>query len=145
MVTWCGRSNLQTNTSKTREMTIDFRKEKSPVTPLMIKVSPIEIVDSFTFLGTIISLGLDWEASISSILKKAQQRVYFLCRLERFGLRREILLRFYRVVTESVLCFSLSVWFGSTTKNQRRRLSRAVKNAAHIAGCGLPSLGYVYL
>ena len=87
MVTWCGRSNLQTNTSKTREMTIDFRKEKSPVTPLMIKVSPIEIVDSFTFLGTIISLGLDWEASISSILKKAQQRVYFLCRLERFGLR----------------------------------------------------------
>ena len=52
-------------------MIIDFWKEKSPVVPLLIDGSPIEIVDSFNFLGTVISSGLDWEVNIDSILKEA--------------------------------------------------------------------------
>ena len=90
-------------------MVIDFRREKSIVAPLLINGSPIEIVDSFQFLGTTISSVLDWEANINSIPMKAQQRMYFPRQLNKFGLRREILLQFYRAVIESVLCFTLSV------------------------------------
>ena len=105
LVSCCGNNNLERNTSKTKEMIIDFRKEKSPVVSLLIDGSPIEIVDSFKFLGTIISSGLDWEVNIDSTLKKAQQRMYFLRQLNKFGLRRGILVQFYRAVIESVLCF----------------------------------------
>ena len=58
-------------------MVIDFRREKSIVAPLLINGSPIEIVDSFQFLGTTISSGLDWGVNINSIPMKAQQRMYF--------------------------------------------------------------------
>ena len=125
-------------------MIIDFRKEKSPVVPLLIDGSPIEIVNSFKFFGTIISSGLDWEANIDSTLKKTQQRIYFLHQLKKFGLWSEILVQFYRAVMESVLCFLLTVWYGSTTKNQRRRPSRVVRNAGRIDGCELPSLEELY-
>ena len=110
LVSWRRNNNLED--SETREMIIDFRKEKSPVVPLLIDRSPIEIVDSFKFLGTIISSGLDWEANIDSTLKKTQQRLHFLRQLKKFGLWREILVQFYRAVVESVLCFSLAslVW-----------------------------------
>ena len=113
---------------------------KSPVAHLPVNGSPIEIIDSFKILGTTISSGLDWAANINSILKKARQRMYFLRQLKKLGLRHEILLQFYRAVIESVLCFSLSVWFSNTTKDQRRRLSRVVKKAGRIIGCELPSL-----
>ena len=99
-MSWCGRDNLELNTSKTKEMVIGFRREKSPVALLLINGSPVEIVDSLKFLGTTISLGLDWETNINSIPKKARQRMYFLCQLKKFGLRREILLQFYRAVIE---------------------------------------------
>ena len=126
-------------------MITDFRREKSPVAPLLINGSPIEIVVSFKFLATTISSGLDWEANIISILKKARKRMYFLRKLKKFGLRRKILLQFYRAVIESALCFSLSVWFGSTTKDQQKHLSRVVKNAERIIGCELPSPEEMYL
>ena len=71
--------------------------------------------------------------------------MYFLRQLKKLGLVREVLLQFYRAVIESVLCFSLSAWFGSTTKDQRRRLSRVVKNAGLIIECELPSLEEMYL
>ena len=140
LVSWCRNNNLELNTSKTKEMIIDFRKENSHVVPLLIDGSPIEIVDSFQFLGTIISSGLDWKVNVDSTLKKAQQGMYFLRQLKKFGLRREILVQFYRAVIESMLCFSQTVWCGSTTKDQRRRLNRVDRNAGRIVGCELTSL-----
>ena len=95
-------------------------------------------------MDTIISSGLDWEMNIDSTLKKAQRRMYFLRQLKKFGLRREILVQFYRAVIENVLCFSLTVWYGSTTEDQRRRLNRVVRNAGRIVGCELPSLEELY-
>ena len=68
--------------------------------------------------------------------------MYFLRQLKKFGLRREILVQFYRAVIENVLRFSLTVWYGSTTEDQRRRLNRVVRNAGRIVGCELPSLDH---
>ena len=71
LVSWSGNNNLDLNTSKTKEMIIDFRKETLSVVPLLIDGSSMEIVDTYKFLGTIISSGLDWEVNIDSILKEA--------------------------------------------------------------------------
>ena len=81
-----------------------------PIVRLQINGLPTEIVHSFKFLGTVICSGLDWETNTNSILRKAQQIIYFLRQLKKLGLRREILIHFYRAVAESVLCFSLPVW-----------------------------------
>ena len=70
--------------------------------------------------------------------------MYSLRQLKKFGLRREILVQFYRAVIESVLRFSLTVWYGSTTKDERRRLNRIIMNAGRIDQCELPSLEELY-
>ncbi|TWW62906.1 hypothetical protein D4764_04G0015530, partial [Takifugu flavidus] len=78
LVSWCGHNNLQLNAQKTVEMIVDFRKVTAPLPPLALMDSPITIADSFRFLGTTITRDLKWEPTISSLIKKAQQRMFFL-------------------------------------------------------------------
>ena len=60
----------------TVEMKVDFRKHSPALTPLTISNSLVTRVDSFRFLGVI----------ISQDLKKTQQRMYFLWQLRKHGL-----------------------------------------------------------
>ena len=100
LVAWCENSNLELNTSKTKEMIVDFRKKKTPVDPLLINGAIIDSVDCFKFLGTTISNTLGWDANVDVTVKKAQQRLYFLRQLRKFGLRGEIIVQVYSSVIE---------------------------------------------
>ncbi len=74
-------------------------KEKTPCTPsLTIMNSTVTAVESFRFLGTTISQDLKWDNHINSIVKKAQQRLYFLRQLRKFNLPQELLIQFYSAV-----------------------------------------------
>ena len=110
----------------------------------MIDGRTLEIVQHFKFLGSTISSNLKWELNVVNIVKKAQQRLYFLRRLRSFGLTTQVMLNFYRAVIESVLTFSISVWFGSITQKETLRLNRVVKTASRIIGRDLPSLEILY-
>ena len=125
-------------------MVIDFRRIKSPIAPVTINGKDIEMVTSFKFLGTIISNDLSWDANITAIIKKAQQRIFFLRLLRKFKLSAHILASFYRATIESVLTFSITVWYGSATEEQKARLQRVVKNASKIVGAELPALSDIY-
>ncbi len=52
--------------------------------------------------------------------------------------------QFYSAVIESVLCCSITVWFGSASKSDIRRLQRTVRTAERIIGVHLPSLQDLY-
>ena len=60
-------------------------------------------------------------------------------------MNKDILLRFYRAVIESILTFSIILWFDSITVSQRNKLNRIVNTARKITGCDLPSLESIYL
>ncbi len=77
--------------------------------------------------------------------KKAQQRLYFLRQLRKFNLPQELLIQFYSAIIESVLCASITVWFGSATKSDLRRLQRVSRTAEWIIGTTLPPLQELYL
>ncbi|KAK3519551.1 hypothetical protein QTP86_013401, partial [Hemibagrus guttatus] len=83
---------------------------------------------------------LKWDTHIDSIIKKAQQRFFFLRQLRKFNLPQELLTHFYSAIIESVLCTSITVWFGSATKSDIRRLQRTVRTAERIIGAPLPTL-----
>ncbi len=102
-------------------------------------------MESFRFLGTTISQDLKWDNQIESIVKKAQQRLYFLRQLRKFILPQEMLIQFYSAIIESVLCTSITVWFSSVTKSVLRRLWRVVRTAEPIIGTTLPTLQELYL
>ena len=54
------------------------------------------------------------------------------------------MLNFYRAVTESVLVFYITVWFGSITQKETLRWNRVVKTASRIIGRDLSSVEILY-
>ena len=144
LVSWCDTNNLQLNASKTREMMVDFRKRKNPLAPIIVNGDSIERVDCFKCLDTMISSELAWENNTDAVVKKAQQRLFFLRQLKKFGLRREILVQFYRSAIESILTFSICIWFGGISQRQRGRLDRMVKTASKSFGSGRTFLKAIY-
>ncbi len=106
--------------------------------------STVTALESFRFLGTTISHDLKWDTSIDSIVKKAQQRLYFLCQLRKLNLPQELLEQFYSAISESVLSTSITVWFSLATKYDLRRLRRVVRTAEWIIGTNLSSLQELY-
>ncbi|KAM9816603.1 uncharacterized protein ACBT44_010847 [Syngnathus typhle] len=126
-------------------MTVDFRRDPSPLLPLTIRSNTILSTDTFKFLGTTISRDLKWTGHIDSVRKKAQQRLYFLRQLKKFNLPRELLKTFYTAIIQSVLCTSITVWFGSASKQDKHRLQRTIRTAEKIIGINLPSIQDLYL
>ncbi len=74
---WCIINNLALNTSKTKELIISFQKQKEAPVPLYIWGEMVERVTTFKFLSTHITPDLTWTANTTSLVKKAQQRLYF--------------------------------------------------------------------
>ncbi|XP_061131044.1 uncharacterized protein LOC133151771 isoform X1 [Syngnathus typhle] len=145
LVHWCSQNHLELNPLKTVEMRVDFRRDPSPLLPLTIRSNTMLSTDTFKFLGTTISWDLKWTGHIDSVRKKAQQRLYFLRQLKKFNLPRELLKTFYTAIIQSVLCTSITVWFGSASKQDKHRLQRTIRTAGKIIGINIPSIQDFYL
>uniref|UniRef100_A0AAV2LBE6 Alkylated DNA repair protein AlkB homologue 8 N-terminal domain-containing protein n=1 Tax=Knipowitschia caucasica TaxID=637954 RepID=A0AAV2LBE6_KNICA len=140
LVSWCSGNNLELNAQKTVEMIVDFRKSTVPPPPPSVMDSPITSVESFRFLGTTITQDLKWEPTISSLIKKAQQRMYFLRQLRKAKLPAQMLVQFYTAIIESILTSSVTVWFAGATVRDKQRLQSIVRSAEEVIGRSLPSL-----
>ena len=142
---WCSESHLLLNNSKTKEVIVDYRKSrKTEHAPLLIHGEEVDRVNNIKFLGIHISSNLTWSLNTSHLVKKAQQRLFFLRKLKRAGLSSRLLVNFYRSTIESILCLSVTVWYGSCTAKDRKDLARVVKSAQRIGGSPLPNLDSLY-
>ncbi|KAI3377445.1 hypothetical protein L3Q82_008621 [Scortum barcoo] len=100
----------------------------------------VEHVNNIKFLGIHITSDLTWSMNTAHLVKKAQQRLFFLRKLKRAGLSPQLLTNFYRATIESILCLSATVWYGSCTAQDQKDLARVVKTAQRIVGSPLPDL-----
>ncbi|KAK0145790.1 hypothetical protein N1851_015287 [Merluccius polli] len=112
--------------------------------PIYINGTAVERVDTFKYLGVNITKDLTWDCHATAVIKKAQQRLYGLRRLKKFGLRPNTIRDFYRGTIESLLTGSFTAWYGSCTDKDRKALRRVVRTAKNITGCELPSLEDLY-
>ena len=145
IVNWCDGNNLKLNVSKTKEMVIDFRRNKTDLVPLMINNTTVEQVNSFKFLGTFVTNDLSWNMNCLKLLTKARQRMYFLRKLKSFNVSQYILIQFYRAVVESILTHSIIVWYDKSTVYYKRRMQSVVRCAEKIINTRLPSLESIYI
>ncbi len=100
LAVWCSLNNLELNTLKTVEMIVDFRRNPPALPPLTIMNSTVTAVETFKFLGCIISQDLNWDTHINSIVKKSPTKVYFLRQLRKSNLPQELLKQFYSAVRD---------------------------------------------
>lgn len=67
LTAWCS-DNLILNSSKTKELVIDFRRKREEHAPIYIKGEIVEKVSDFKFLGTYISQDLTWSANTNALV-----------------------------------------------------------------------------
>ena len=104
-----------------------------------------EKVESFKFLGVHIVEKLKWSTHSDSAVKKAQQLLFNLRRLKKFGLATKTFTNFYRCTIESILPGCITALYGNCTARNHRDLQKVVRSAQRITGGKLPALQVTYI
>ncbi len=58
---------------------------------------------------------LCWSSHVNSLCSRLQQRLYFLRRLNVFGVNQRILFLFYQSVFKSLIRYGITAWYGNLT------------------------------
>ena len=90
---------------------MDFRKQQREQPPIHIYGTVVKKVESFKFLDVHIKDKLKWSTHTDSVVKKAQQQLFNLRRLKKFGLSLKTLTNFYRCTIESILSGCITAWY----------------------------------
>lgn len=144
-IDWCFSSFMCINVSKTKEMLIDFRKNQSVISPLVIEDQAFELVHNYKYLGTNIDDKLCFDFHVDAVCKKAHQRMYFYRKLQSFNVDSTFMKMFYSCFIESVLTFSFICWYGLLTIKNKSRLRGIVRVCSKIAGLNLNDLTELHI
>ena len=133
-VDWCKNNFLDLNVPKTKEMTIDFRKNSIDPDPIIIENEQVEKVDVFKYLGSFIDNKLNWAENTKQFLSKLNSRLYCLRKLGSFNVNSNILQLFYSATISGVLTSGATVWGNSMTQGDRDKFDRIFRRAGRIVG-----------
>ncbi|KAL8591097.1 hypothetical protein ACOMHN_058750 [Nucella lapillus] len=140
MVEWCDDNYLLLNVAKTKEVVVEFRRDQLKPTPLVIRGEDVKLVDQYKYLGSIIDSMLSWSANAQALLKKGNQRLFFMRRLNPFGVGPRLLELFYRATVESVLTFNSLCFFSSLKEHDKGKLAKITMTARKLIGRPVPDL-----
>ena len=136
-VKWCGTNHLHLNTTKTKELVVDFRRRKSAPSPISINGVTVDVVSDYKFLGVHLDNKLDWTKNTEAVYKKGQSRLYFLRRPRSFNVCNIMLRMFYQSVVASAIFFGVVCWGSRLRAADANRISR---KAGSVLGVQLDSL-----
>ena len=109
-------NGLHINTAKTKVMKIKTDDNQ----PIVIGIDDVEIVDSFTYLGSVMDADKCSTADVSARLKKARAAYYKLRKVWASGqYRRKTKLRIYKSTVMSVLLYGAECWKVNQNYGQR--------------------------
>jgi hypothetical protein len=95
-INMCVADNLKLNVTKTKEMIVDFRKQRTHESTI-INNEVVERVDTYKYLGVSIQQDLKWSVHVNKQTKKATQRLYHLRKLREFRVDGRIRERFLQI------------------------------------------------
>ena len=109
-VKWCDDHFLLLNVSKTKEVIIDFRRNVMEHKSLAIHGEEVEQVSEYKYLGTTISRTLDWSKNVTSLHKRANQRLYFVRTLKKLRVDNTLTVDlFYKSFIQSFLLYNIQM------------------------------------
>lgn len=84
----------------------------------------VERVTQFRCLGVSVSEDLSWSTNITSVIGKAQRRIFYLRKLKSAKIPEQLMVNFYHCAVSGILAYGLLVWFSSRTKAEQQVLQR---------------------
>ena len=131
-VSWCDNHSLQLNVSKTKDMIFDFRKRENDHSAIEIGGKCVERVSDYKYLGVTVNEKLDWSVHANNVLSKVNQRMYFVRKLNSFGLNDILISLFYRAAVQSLMSFCIIVWGGNLASREISKFDRIAKRVTKI-------------
>ena len=113
---WVNVNYLTLNTSKCKSMVVSRRRNQH-VTQLQLGNDVLKQVDTFKYLGVLLSSDLTWTPHIESICSKARKLVGLLYRQFSNNANRDVLLRLYTSIVRPHLEYAAEVWDPHLHKN----------------------------
>ena len=125
-------------------MCIDFRRNRTVVSPIVINGEPVEQVDSFKYLGVILDEKLSFTKHVTAVQKKSQQRLHVLRKLRAFYVDPLLLLlRLYRSIIEPLITYCSICYNPALSVKNRNRLLKMSHVSAKIIGLPTPMLSEI--
>ena len=131
---WCDDNFLELNVSKTKEVVVDFRRKPSELDPVTMKGEAVERVSSYKYLGVTIDEKLNFADHVQNTSKKANQRMFFLRKLKKCKVKKDILSIFYQCSIQSVMLFNSICFFNNAKQCDKDKLERTNSLAGKIIG-----------
>ena len=81
-------------------MCIDFRRNRTVISLIVINGETVEQLDSFKYLGVVLDEKLSFTEHVTAVQNRSQQRLHVLRKLRAFYADPLLLLRLYRSIIE---------------------------------------------
>ena len=130
---WSSVNRMKINEKKTKEMVISFSKVPPSIPNVVVNGTELERIDHAKLLGVWISNTLTWEFHIEYIVKRAQQRLFFLNMLRRARVSPRDVVQIYCSKVRPVLEYACPVWHGGITTEQSDSIEHVQERAMRIA------------
>eukprot|EP00061_Rhincodon_typus_P004930 g23754.t1 len=114
-------------------------KKQGDHIPIYINETEVVRVKNIKFLGVTITVDPSWTSHVNATVKKAQQPLFFLRRLRKFGLSIRPLINSYRCTIESILSGCTMAWYGNCSTHTHKKLQKVMCTAQTITEANLPS------
>ena len=133
-VSYCRENYLELNTSKTKELVIDYRKNRHMPDPILINNKEVTRTDQYKYLGVVMDDQLCWHHHVDYLIKKMNSRIFCLRKLHKFQVRDDILKIFYGSIIASVWKYCICAWGGNVSKTDMQRVNSVVSKAVRMIG-----------
>eukprot|EP00061_Rhincodon_typus_P009859 g33677.t1 len=81
---------------------------------------------------------------VAVTVKKAQQHLFFLRQLRKFGISIRSLTNFYTYTIKSILSGCITAWYGNCSAQDHKKLQKVVCTVQTITEANLPSMDSIY-
>ena len=126
---WCTENYLELNISKTKEMIIDYRRNKSDQSPVIINNSYVQRAQTYKYLGLVIDEKLSFHDHVENQLKKINKRLYCVWVMAKLHIDPELITMFFNSTIISVTMYACSAFYGLINKTLKRELERPRRRA----------------
>ena len=107
---WVNINHLSLNPVKCKSMMVSRKKNPTQFLPFNLNGSLLEHVDTFKYLGILLSSDLSWSAHVSSICAKAKKIVGLLYRRFSTNVDSQSLLEMYKMLVRPHMEYAAPVW-----------------------------------
>ena len=142
-IEWTNNNKLSLNPSMYQALQVCFKTNTLPHAELSITGVPLSFVTEAKILGVWLQNDLQWDKNTNEIAKKANQKLYMLRLLKRFGFNDDELFSVYKCYVRPIVEYADVAWSSSFPAEQRKiwntckkRMRKHFRTALHyICGC----------